>query len=143
MSTETNKAIVRRLLEESTGPGADRVIDELVASNFRTHEGEEAKEVGIEGFKQLAASFRTAFADGKFVIEDMVAEGDKVVTWAHFIGTHTGPLEGMPPTGQRVKVKDVDLFRLENGKVVETWTHFDQLGMMHQLGMSREAGEEH
>ena len=143
MSTETNKAVVRRLLEQSTGPQADSVIEELVAPNFRTHEGDDAQEVGVEGFKQLAASFRTAFADGKFVIEDMVAEGDKVVTWAYFIGTHTGPLEGMPPTGQRVKVKDVDLFRLEGGKVVETWTHFDQLGMMQQLGMAGAESEEH
>jgi len=143
MSTETNKAVVRRLVGESTGPRADSVIEELVASNFRSHEGDEAKEVGVAGFKQLAASFRTAFPDGKFVIEDMVAEGDKVVTWGYFVGTHTGPLEGMPPTGQQVKVKDVDMFRLENGKVMETWTHFDQLGMMQQLGVSPEAGEEH
>ncbi len=54
---------------------------------------------------------------------------------AYFTGTHRGPLEGIPPTGKPVKVKDVDLFRIENGKVVESSTTFDRLGMLKQLGI--------
>jgi steroid delta-isomerase-like uncharacterized protein len=88
---------------------------------------------GPEGFKAMAAGFRTAFPDALLTVEEMIAEGDKVVTWAIFTGTHKGPLEGIPPTGKRVQVIDIDLWRLENGKIVETRAHFDQLGMMAQL----------
>ncbi|HSR20537.1 MAG TPA: ester cyclase [Anaerolineales bacterium] len=135
MSVASNKEAIRRLMEEGVNAGNEKVIDELVASNFTTREEGELRPVGLQGFKQLAADFRTAFPDGRFVIEDLVAEGETVVYWGYFTGTHQGPLEGIPPTGKPVKVKDVDLFRFENGKIVETWTHFDQPGMMMQLGV--------
>jgi steroid delta-isomerase-like uncharacterized protein len=133
MSAEENKARVRRLMEEGVNQGNSRVIDELIAPNFAI-EGEMSAE-GPEGFKAVAAVFRTAFPDGRFVLEEIVGEGDTVVTWAYFTGTHTGPLDGIPPTGKTVQVKDVDLYELENGKVVRMRAHFDQLGMMQQLGV--------
>ncbi len=76
--------------------------------------------VGLEGFKEMVSAFRMAFPDERMVMEDVIAEGNKVITWAYIVGTHEGPLEGIPATGKRVKVKDVDLFRIENGKVVES-----------------------
>jgi steroid delta-isomerase-like uncharacterized protein len=132
--SEQNKAVVRRLLEEGFNKGNEQVIDELVAPNYATRE-EEVRQIGREGFKELTAAFRTAFPDGRMVIEDIIAEGNRVVTWAYFTGTHRGPLEGIPPTGRRVKVKDADLFRVENGRVVESSTTFDRLGMLKQLGV--------
>jgi len=140
MSGEENKAVVRRLIEKGINGGDDKVIEEIVAPGFKSREGESVHVLGIEGFKELATTLHTAFPDGRLVIEDIIAEGDKVVIWAYFTGTHEGPLEGMPPTGKRVKVVDVDLYRLENGKVVESWAHMDELGMMQQLGVT--GGEE-
>lgn len=134
MSTEQNKALVRRLIEEGINRGNERVIEELVAPNFVTRE-ESMRAVGLEGFKEMVSSFRTAFPDGRMVIDDVVAEGDTVITWAYFTGTHRGPLEGIPPTGKPVKVKDVDRFRIKNGKVVESSTTFDRLDMLRQLGV--------
>ena len=142
MSAESNKAAVRRLMEEGVNGGDDAVIDQYVSPDFMTREGESMSAAGPEGFKDLAAVFRTAFPDGRFIIEDILAEGDKVVTWASFTGTHEGPLQGIPPTGRRVKVKDIDLYRLENGKIVELWAHFDQLSMLQQLGVMGGAEEE-
>lgn len=143
MSTEQNKPLVRRLIEEGFNKGNERVIDELVAPNFATRE-ESMRAVGLAGFKEMVAAFRTAFPDARMTIEDVIAEGDKVITWAYFTGTHRGPLEGIPPTGKRVKVKDVDLFRIEQGKIVESSTTFDRLGMLKQLGVISvpEEGEE-
>lgn len=143
VSTEQNKPLVRRLIEEGFNKGNERVIDELVAPNFATRE-ESMRAVGLAGFKEMVAAFRTAFPDARMTIEDVIAEGDKVITWAYFTGTHRGPLEGIPPTGKRVKVKDVDLFRIEQGKVVERSTTFDRLGMLKQLGVISvpEEGEE-
>lgn len=141
MSAEENKARVRRLMEEGFNRANDSVVDELIAPNFVSGE-EGMSATGSEGFKALSAMFHTAFPDGKFVIEDIIAEGDKVVTWAFFTGTHEGPLQGIPPTGKQVYVKDVDLYRLENGKIVEVRAHFDQLGMMQQLGVLGAMGGE-
>jgi steroid delta-isomerase-like uncharacterized protein len=135
MSAESNKSAVRRLMEEGVNAGDEGVIDELVATNFMTGAPDALQPAGAQGFKKVAADFRTAFPDGKFVIEDLVAEGDKVVFWGYFTGTHQGPLEGVPPTGRQVKVRDVDLFILRDGKVIESWTHFDESGMMQQLGV--------
>lgn len=81
----------------------------------------------------------------KLLVRRLIEEGfTKVITWAYFTGTHRGPLEGIPPTGKRVKVKDVDLFRIEQGKIVESSTTFDRLGMLKQLGVISvpEEGEE-
>jgi steroid delta-isomerase-like uncharacterized protein len=142
MSAEDNKAIVRRLLEEGLNKGDNKVIEELVASNFKSREDESTRTLGVEGYKEEAGIFHTAFPDGRLTIEEMVAEGDNVVTWMWFTGTHEGPLEGIPPTGRKVKVRDVDLYRLEHGKVVESWAHFDQLGMMKQLGALGAGAEE-
>lgn len=132
--SEQNKAIVRRLIEEGINRGNEAVFDELVAPNFVVQEGE-MRAVGLEGFKEMVATFRTAFPDAHMTIEDITAEGNKVITWGYFTGTHRGPLGGIPPTEKRVKVKDVDLFRIENGKVVESATTFDRLGMLKQLGV--------
>ena len=142
MSTEENKAIIRRLPEDGINVGDERVIDELIAPTFMSREDGSMRALGIEGFKEIVAMFRTAFPDGRFVIEDIIAEGDKVVTWAYFTGTHQGPLEELPPTGRRVRVKDVDLYRLEDGKVVESWAHLDQPGMLQQLGVMSEGEQE-
>ena len=141
MSTEENKAIVRRLLEDGFNGGDDKVIDELVAPTYMSREDDSMRVLGIEGFKEIIAMFRTAFPDGRLGIEDIIAEGDKVVTWAYFTGTHRGPLEGIAPTGRRVKVKDVDLYRLE---LREEYPHFTANGgpsssmskARHQTGSS-------
>lgn len=131
------------MIEEGFNKGNERVIDELVAPNFATRE-ESMRAVGLAGFKEMVSAFRTAFPDARMTIEDVIAAGDKVITWAYFTGTHRGPLEGIPPTGKRVKVKDVDLFRIEQGKIVESSTTFDRLGMLKQLGVISvpEEGEE-
>jgi steroid delta-isomerase-like uncharacterized protein len=99
--------------------------------------------IGVEGFKELLGVYRTAFPDMKLTIEEIIAEGDKVVTWATFTGTHRGPLQSLPATGKSVRVKDVDMFRVQAGKVAAAWTNFDQWGLMKQLGVVPEGeGEE-
>ena len=79
MSTEENKALVRRLIDEGINKGNERVIEELVAPNFATRE-ESMRAVGIEGFKEMVAAFRTAFPDARMTVEDVIAEGNTVIT---------------------------------------------------------------
>ncbi len=77
----------------------------------------------------------SAFPDLKAVIHDQVAEGDKVVTYKTFHGTHKGEFREIPPTGKKISVDVIDIFRIANGKMVEHWTVIDWMGLMQQLGV--------
>jgi predicted ester cyclase len=82
-----------------------------------------------------AGGFRAAFPDIHVAVEDVIANGDKVVVRLTFSGTHTGPLMGMPPTGKFVTITGIAIDRIQNGKIVEHWVNRDDLGMLQQLGM--------
>lgn len=135
MSVVENKAIARRFLEEVINKGNQAVADELVASNFVDHNPLPGHAPTREGFKQSFVIFRAAFPDLKYTIEDMIAEGDKLVIRWKATGTHKGGLFGIPPTGKKITVTGMDIFRITGGKLVELWLNWDQLGMMQQLGI--------
>ncbi|HKY54261.1 MAG TPA: ester cyclase [Anaerolineales bacterium] len=133
MSTENNKSIVFRLFDEVM-KGNLAIADELIAEDYAQHSVFGIPN-GREGFKQFFMAFAAAVPDARFVIEDMIAEGDKVVTRLTVNGTQTGALQGIPPTGKKFSMKGIDIFRVENGKIVEHWDAVDQLGMLQQLGV--------
>jgi predicted ester cyclase len=134
MSTEANKALVYRLFEEGLNKNNSRVIDELVGPNYVNHNFP-APAPGAEGFKQVIGMFQTAFPDMQVTVEDAVAEGDKVATRGYFTGRHHGAFMGIPATDMPIKVAYSDVWRIENGKLVENWVQMDLLGMMQQLGV--------
>ena len=121
MSTEDNKAIARRIFEEVGSQGNFAVIDEAVSPNF---------------------VYRTsAFPEFHYTVEDMIAEGDKVVARWTATGTHKGDMMGIPPTGKQATVTGITTFRFANGKMVEGLTTWDALGMMQQLGLIPAPGQ--
>ena len=101
MSTEANKTIVRRFLEAFNAGDLDGVA-ELCAPNVVVHNSGAPDPLSLAGFTQLAGAFLAAFPGGEHTIEDMIGEGDRVVTRVVYYGTHTGDLMGMPPTGKQV-----------------------------------------
>ncbi len=133
MSTEENKALVHRLFEEAFNKKNASVIDELLDPNFVNYDFP-APAPGAEGVKQVTAMFLAAFPDMHVTIEEELAEGDKVITRGYFSGTHRGEFQGIPPTGKTIHVKYIDIWRVQNGKLVENWVQQDILGMMQQLG---------
>ncbi len=137
MSTEENKAVVRREIEELLNHmGNLDAAEEIIAPDYVSHEPTSGDTRGIEGAKQFAATYRQAFPDLENTIEDMVAEGDKVVVRFRGRGTHQGETEAFgPPTGKRMEITGITIKRLSEGKIVEAWTNFDALGMMQQLGL--------
>ena len=135
MTTEDNKAIVRRFVEEVQNQGNLALVDELAAPSFVNHSAPPGIPSDREGSKQLAHMFRSAFPDGTMTIEEMLAEGDKVVTRKTFRGTHTGELMGILPTGKQVTIGLIEIVRLADGRVVEHWLEADNLGMLQQLGV--------
>ena len=134
MSTEANKAIVRQFVERVQNGGDLAALDVLAAPGYVNHSAPPGVPSDREGLKQLTALFRTAFPDGRMTIEEMVAEGDRVATRKTFRGTHQGALLDLPPTGRAVVITLLDLVRLEDGQVVESWSMADEVGMLRQLG---------
>ncbi len=132
--TEANKALVRRFYDEVVGQGKLELIDEFMASDFVEHEEFPGLAAGRAGAKEFFAQFREAFPDLHFHVDDMIAEGDRVVARITMHGTNEGSFMGMAPTGKEVFVKVIDIVRFADGKIVEHWGVTDQAGMMEQLG---------
>jgi steroid delta-isomerase-like uncharacterized protein len=136
MSTEANKAVVRRIYEELFNQRHLAVADELSAPDAINYEAPPGIiPEGPESAKQIVQMLLSAFPDLHMTIEDMVAEDDKVVVRTTFNGTHQGAFMGIPPTGKRVSQQQIHFVRLRDGKVMEHRAVRDDLGMMQQLGV--------
>ena len=134
--SENNKAIVRRLLEEFWNKGNLSLADELFAPNYEHHDASTPDfGRGPESEKKRATLYRTAFPDVQLTIEDIIAEGETVMTRWSCRGTHKGDLRGIAPTGKQINISGVTIARLANGKFAEGWVNWDALGLMQQLGV--------
>ena len=139
MSAEENKALIRRYFEEidaaARGKRDTSVLDEFLAPDFVDHDPSPGFAPDSEGLKQAHEHFLAATPDGYHIVEDMIAEGDKVMTRVSAYGTQTGELFGIPPTGKHVRATGITIHRIANGKIVEHWSEVDNLGVMQQLGV--------
>ena len=140
--SEKNKAIVHRLLEEFWNKGNLSLADELFAPNYEHHDASTPDfGRGPESEKKRATLYRTAFPDVRLTIEDIIAEGETVMTRWSCRGTHKGDLRGIAPTGKQINISGVTIARLANGKFAEGWVNWDALGLMQQLGVVPELGK--
>ncbi len=142
--SEENKAVVRREMEELFNhTGNLDAVEEIIGPDYVSYEPTSGETRGIEGARQFAATYREAFPDLQTTIEDMVAEGDRVVVRFRGRGTHQGETEAFgPPTGKRMEITGITINRVSDGKIAEAWTNADTLGMMQQLGQLPEAGQQ-
>ena len=132
--SEENKAIARRYIEDLWQKGNLNITDELLATDFVNHVAPPGSPSGRDGMKGLVTYVRSVFPDLAFTIEDVIAEGDKVVCrWTSY-GTHRGKLWGISPTGKHIKIAGVTILRISGRRVVEHWVNSDDLGMVQQLG---------
>ena len=134
MSTESNKALARREMEEFEGQGRLAVANELLAPDYRLH-FPGFPTLDREGHKQVVTAFRAAFPDMTVTVEAQVAEVDRVANQLIMRGTHQGPFQGIPATGRAVTVTGNNLMRIEGGQIKELWGYLDTLGKMQQLGV--------
>jgi steroid delta-isomerase-like uncharacterized protein len=141
MSSEENKALIRRLVEVSNQGNLD-ALDDLIADNFVDHSPyAQGGTAGIEGHKQFARMLRSGFPDSQWTIDDLVAEGDKLVMRWTSRGTHRGEAFGIPVTGRQTVVTGITIYRVSDGKLAEQWTEVDMLGLMQQLGVVARPGQ--
>jgi steroid delta-isomerase-like uncharacterized protein len=140
MSVEENKKIVRRIYDELWNGRNLELADELIAedgSNYDT--GLIAHPFDPEQMKGTIRMVTSGFPDNVHRVEEIIAEGDTVVARVTLTGTHEGEFMGIPPTGRKIAVNEIHIYRLEDGKAVEHRVGRDDLGAMRQLGVIADA----
>lgn len=135
MLTENNKILIRRFYEEVFNQRNLTALDDFYAPDHVDHTLPPGFPAGPQGTKQAIATMLAGFPDLRITIEDMIAEGDKVVTRFITYGTQQGALGSIPPTGKLVAVSTIEITRIADGKIVEDWGLDDRLAMMQQLGL--------
>ena len=134
MGASENKALVRRLFEQGMNERKAEIFNECVAPNFFNHDLP-GPTPGPEGFLQSFAMFEAAFPDLQVHLDEVLAaEDDKVITRSHWTGTHKGEFMGLPASGASVEVNFIDIWRIENGLLAESWVRMDLLGLTQQVG---------
>jgi predicted ester cyclase len=135
MSLEDHKRSVRTLLEEVAGRGQIDLLDQLVDPDALDHNARaRGWGAGIEGIRVHARVLENAFPGFTITVDDLIAEGDRVIAFWHFSGVHRGPVLGVEPTQRTVEAHTVTIARFEKGKVVEYESRPDRLGLLLQLG---------
>jgi steroid delta-isomerase-like uncharacterized protein len=134
--SEENKALVRRYFEEIWDKGNLDLIEELFTTDFVRHgpTATEGEVRGQEGFESLVTMYRSALPDLRVSIEDLMAEGDRVVTRWTARGTHQGELMGNAATGNPASVRGILVDRISGSKIEEEWADYDTLHLMQQIG---------
>jgi steroid delta-isomerase-like uncharacterized protein len=136
MSTQENKTIYCRFLEEMWNERKYEIAEELFAENYAYHDpAAPGVPPGPACAKLLVSTYVEAFPDVRVTIDEMLAEGDLVATRWRIKGTHRGPLMGIPATGKVAEVSGLVVARIAGGKIAEAWTHWDSQGLMKQLGV--------
>lgn len=134
MGIDENKTIVRRYLEEIWGRWDVDAARELIAEEYVDRNPVPGVGADREGLITVVRMLGTAFPDATITIEDLIAEGDKVVDHWTVHGTHQGEFFSIPATGKPFTLTGMDIHRIRDGQIVETWHVEDILGLMRQLG---------
>lgn len=134
MAIDENKGLVRRLFDEVYNQGRYDVADELIAEGYVSHNKLSIEVLGPGGIKHAARLQREAFPDLHSALDDVIAEGDRVVVRGRDTGTHSGePFMGIPPSGRRFEITWIDIFRIEEGRLAEAWLEIDGDDFRRQL----------
>ncbi len=129
---ESNKAVVRRFIEEVFGHGDRDAVDELAAEDFTPHTWGPMSS-GRAALREAMHRAGSGVTEARFEIHDMIAEGDRVAARLTSSARHTGTFMGQPPTGLRYSIDEMQIFRLRDGEVVEHWHALDTGALLQQL----------
>jgi predicted ester cyclase len=134
MSEAQNKTIAERFNDDVWGTGDEAALEELFAPDFVDHGALPGQTPDREGHKQTLAEFRSAFPNLSVTTDDIIAEGEKVVSRWTARGTHQGELMGIAPTGKEMTFTGIEVLRIAESKVVERWAEGNDLEVMQQIG---------
>lgn len=134
MSLEENKALVQRLYDDLFNHSRLRLADELFDASFVNHAAPPCTPLGPDGVRQVIANLRSACPDCRYLIEDLIAEDDKVVARVTFSGTHAGVFHSLQPTGRHIVQEQIHILRIAEGHGIEHWAAWDNLDLLRQMG---------
>lgn len=137
---DLNKSVVQKYWEGKWNDRRIEILDELQAKDIIYH-GTSMKMSGIEEYRQAYQHYLSAFHHTRITVEELIAEGDRVMSRVRLQGIHQGEFEGLPATGKKINVNAFTIFRFHKGKIAEEWEMIDELGLMQQLGMELTPGE--
>jgi predicted ester cyclase len=132
MSTLTNIAVVRKMLDIFEGTSQDQ-LSQIFAANWVNHDPSLPPMQGLEGAQQLITLW-SGLSKRKVTIDDSVSEGDQVAVRFQITGTHSADFMGWPATGRLISVAATGIFHIVDGKVTDNWVNFDALGLLQQIG---------
>lgn len=133
MSIHDNKLLARRYFQAFNDD--DRyVFADIIAPDARLRDPFPEGALGHESISQRSSMFHTAFPDLRLLVNDMLAEEDRVAVRWTAEGTHNGELAGIAPTGRRIKLTGMTILRIEGGRIAESWTELDMLGLLQEIG---------
>ena len=135
MGTEENKATIRRFVQEYKNDHDHRVIDQLFSQDFVTHFRLPGVTPDLKGFRSVGSAVIGAMPDVTVNLEDLMADGDKVIERTSATGTHTNELLGIPATNRTVKFTEIHIYRFDQGKIVEHWPEVDFYALFAQIGV--------
>jgi predicted ester cyclase len=126
-----NKALVRRFYEDVYVGWNMRVADEVLSPHFTSHDWPGGS-AGPKAFRDYYKAMRSAVPDARYEVDDLIAEGDRVVVRWRLLGTHTGDFRGIAPTGRPIVLKGIAIYRVEGGKLMERWVVSDLHGLLEE-----------
>lgn len=129
-----NKELVRQFYKEVYVNWNMAFADDAVSSSFTSHDWPQGALAGPKAFRDYYSAIRSALPDARYEVDDLIAEGDKVVVRWRLLGTHKGPFRGIAPTGQRITLKGIAIYRVEGGKLMERWVVSDVYGALEGSG---------
>lgn len=135
MRAVANKELVVRLVEEVQNGRNIELCDELFSPNFINHTPPREIPNDIAGMRMIFSMTHEAFPDGKFTIQDQIADEAKVWTRKTFLGTFTGSFGTLPPNGNKVDYEIIDIIKIAEGKMIEHWNIINQLPLLKKLGV--------
>lgn len=132
-SAAANKALVRRFYREVFGDWKMALVDEVVAPQFISHDWPEGGPTGPQAFRDFYTMIRSVAPDARYQVDDLIAEGDRVVVRWRMLGTHQGAFRGIAPTGRSIVLSGIAIYRLQGGKLQERWVVSDLQGALEQI----------
>jgi steroid delta-isomerase-like uncharacterized protein len=136
MTDETaaaNKALVRRFYREVYVDWNMGLVDAVVATQFTSHDWPERGPTGPKAFREYYSAIRSAVPDARYEVDDLIAEGDRVVVRWRLLGTHKGDFRGIPPSGRQITLKGIAIYRVQSGKLMERWVVSDLHGLLEDI----------
>ena len=136
-----NKELVRRFYKEVYGDWNMALVDEVVSPQFISHDWPEGGPTGPQAFRHFYSAIRSALPDARYEVDDLIAEGDRVVVRWRLLGTHMGDFRGIAPTGRAIALKGIAIYRVEDGKLMERWVVTDLYGLLEEIRDSSAGGK--